>query len=330
MPDRLRIFAAAMLVACALGAPAHAEERTPVRVNAFPNAKALPLHIGLAQGIFARHGIALELQLTESSRSQREGLAAGRFDIAQSALDNAVAMIEVARQDVVILAGGDSGMNEFIVQPGIASFAALRGRTIIVDAPDTAYALQAKKLLLKFGLHAGADYTVRPVGAVVYRYRALIDDKSNAGGVLNLPFNIEAAEHGLKSLGRLIDLLGPYQAAGAFAMRPWVRAHADTVERYLAAYVEALRFVRDPAHKADCIALMRDKLKLSAATAERTYAQLVDPGFGFTPDAKFDQQGFRNMLALRAEIERKGGGAPPAPEKYVDLVFYERAMRSLP
>jgi ABC-type nitrate/sulfonate/bicarbonate transport system substrate-binding protein len=165
---------------------------------------------------------------------------------------------------------------------------------------------------------------------VVYRYKALIEDKSNAGGILNLPFNIQAEEHGLKSLGRLIDLLGPYQAAGAFAKRPWAREHADTVERYLAAYVESLRFVRDPANKAECLALLRDKLKLSDSAAARTYAQLVDPGFGFTPDAKFDTVGFRNMLDLRAEVERKPGAEPPAPEKYVDLGYYERAMKTLP
>jgi hypothetical protein len=113
-------------------------------------------------------------------------------------------------------------------------------------------------------------------------------------------------------------------------MRPWAQTHADTVEHYLAAYMEALRFIRDPAHKADCVALMRDKLKLSPASAERTYEQLVDPGFGFTPDAKFDQQGFRNMLALRAEIERQDGGVPRAPETYVDLSYYERAMKLPP
>ena len=28
-----------------------------VRVNAFPNAKALPLHAGLAKGIFEKHGL---------------------------------------------------------------------------------------------------------------------------------------------------------------------------------------------------------------------------------------------------------------------------------
>ena len=142
--------------------------------------------------MFARHGVAVELENTESSQSQRDGLVAGRFQVAHSALDNAVAMIEVAKRDVVIVSGGDSGMNEFIVQPDIGSFVDLKGKTVIVDAPDTAYALQAKKILLKHGLHEGADYTVKPVGAVVYRYKALVEDKSNAGGVLNLPFNIQA------------------------------------------------------------------------------------------------------------------------------------------
>src|SRR5689334_15909407 len=170
--------------------PARADDL--VRVNTFPNAKALPFHAGIAAGIFARLGITLNLAFTDNSKNQRDGLAAGKFDIAQAALDNAVAMIEVAKQDVVILSGGDSGMNEFIVQPEIASFADLKGRTIIVDAPDTAYALQAKKILLKAGLHEGADYTIKPVGAVVYRYKALVEDKSNAAGVLNLPFNIQA------------------------------------------------------------------------------------------------------------------------------------------
>ncbi|HEY2135745.1 MAG TPA: PhnD/SsuA/transferrin family substrate-binding protein [Xanthobacteraceae bacterium] len=325
-----RAFIAAALAAGFAPGAGRAAEMTLVRVNAFPNAKALPLHAGIAVGIFARHGLQVELQLTENSRSQREGLAGGAFDIAQAALDNAVAMIEVAKQDVVILSGGDSGMNEFIVQPEIASFGDLKGHTIIVDAPDTAYALQAKKILLKYGLHEGADYTIKPVGAVVYRYKALIEDKSNAGGVLNLPFNIQAEENGLRSLGRIIDLLGPYQAAGAFAMRAWAREHAGTVERYLAGYVEALRFVRDPAHKAENLALLRDKLKLSEATAARTYAQLVDPGFGFTPDARFDPAGFRNMLDLRAEVERKPGAEAVAPEKYVDLGYYERAMKMLP
>jgi hypothetical protein len=52
----------------------------------------------------------------------------------------------------------------------------------------------------------------------------------------------------------------------------------------------------------------------------------MDPRFGFTPDAQFDMEGFRNVLALRAEIE---GGQPAAPERYIDLGYYERAMKRL-
>ena len=86
---------------------AAADELQLVRVNTFPNAKALPFHVGIEKGVFARHGIRLALEFTENSKSQREGLAAGRFDVAQSALDNAVAMIEMARQDVIVVAGGE-------------------------------------------------------------------------------------------------------------------------------------------------------------------------------------------------------------------------------
>jgi ABC-type nitrate/sulfonate/bicarbonate transport system substrate-binding protein len=321
------VLAAGMMLA---GSPARAPagELIPLRVNTFPNAKALALHAGLANGIFERHGLKVELQLTDNSKNQRDGLAAGRFEIAQAALDNAIAMIEVAKQDVVIVSGGDSGMNEFFVQPDISTFADLRGRTIVVDAPDTAYALQAKKILLKNGLKDGTDYTVKPVGAGLYRLKAMLEDTVNAGAILNLPFTVQAEEAGLKSLGRTVDLLGPYQAQGDFVMRAWAADNAATLTRYLAAYVEALRWVRDPANRKPAIALLADKLKLSPTAAERTYELLLDPHFGFTPDAKFDPEGFRNMLALRAEIEHRDG-ATPDPEHYVDLAYYGRAIQLL-
>jgi ABC-type nitrate/sulfonate/bicarbonate transport system substrate-binding protein len=320
------VFVPVAVPAAEDASPATAAVAT-LRVNTFPNAKALPVYVGIERGIFARYGLAVELENTESSQSQRDGLAAGRFQIAHAALDNAVAMIEVAKRDVVIVSGGDSGMNEFFVQPGISSFADLRGKTIVVDAPDTAYALQAKKLLLRNGLREGTDYTVKQVGAVVFRYRAMIEDRNNAAGILNLPYTVEAAERGLKSLGGMVDLLGPYQAAGAFVMRSWAREHGPELERYLAAYIEAVRFIRDPGNREQSIALLMEKLKLSRKVAERTYDLLAVPATGFTPDAGFDVEGFRNMLALRAEIERKPQTEAVDPQRYVDLGYYDRALK---
>jgi len=305
-----------------------ADEPRLVRVNTFPNAKALPFHAGLANGIFAKHGIRLALEFTDNSKNQRDGLAAGRFDLAQSALDNAVAMIEVAKQDVIIVGGGDSGMNEFFVQPDIKSFADLRGRILVVDAPDTAYALQAKKILLQHGLQEARDYTVKPVGAGAFRFKAMAESKDNTAAILNLPFTVQAEQMGLHSLGRTIDLLGPYQAGGAFVMHAWAQQNGETLERYLAAYVESLRWVREPANRAQAVRLLTDKLKLDEPVAQRTYDLLADPAFGFNVDARFDPEGFRNLLALRAEVQRKGE-EPVAPERYIDLGYYERALKRL-
>ena len=324
MPGFRLLSALAAVAACAAAGSA---ELATVRVNSFPNAKALPLHAGIAKGLFAKHAIALQLSFTENSTKQRDGLAAGEFDIVHSAVDNAVAMVEVAKKDVLIVTGGDNGMNEFFVQAYVRSFADLRGRKLVVDAPNTAYAIQAKKILLKHGLKDGTDYTVVPVGRGELRLKAMAENRDYAAAVLNLPFTIQAERLGMKSLGNTVDILGPYQANGAFALRAWVEANGPLLERYIAAYVESLRWVRRPENRAECVAILMDKLKVLREVAERTYSLLVDPARGFTPDAQFDMEGFRNLLALRAEIE--GGSAAPRAEKYLDLSYYRRAIGAL-
>jgi ABC-type nitrate/sulfonate/bicarbonate transport system substrate-binding protein len=312
-----------VLLAAAWLLPAAAADA--LRVNTFPNAKALPLHVGVAKGIFAKHGLGVQLSFTENSLKQREGLAAGAFEIVQAAVDNAVAMAE-AGHDTLIVTGGDDGMNEFLVQPHIRSFADLKGKVLVVDAPNTAYAVLAKKILQKEGLQAGRDYTVKPVGRGELRLKAMAESKENAAAILNLPFTIQGEAIGLRSLGNPVEILGPYQAGGAWLLRSWARANERTLVRYIAAYVEALRWSLASANREESIAILMDRLKLSRDVAERSLRALADPRRGFTPDAAFDREGFRNLLALRAEVE---GGTPGAPEKYYDLSYYERALAGL-
>jgi ABC-type nitrate/sulfonate/bicarbonate transport system substrate-binding protein len=309
---------------------AAAAEPQPLRVNAFPNAKALPFYVGLAKGLFDKHGIRLEVQYTQNSAAQRTGLASGAFQIAHAAVDNALAMVDKSRVDVVIVTGGDSGMNEFIVQPYVKTFADIRGRTLLVDAPDTAYALLARKLLARHGLHEGVDYKVKPEGRGGLRYKALLQDQEYAAAVLNLPFSIQAVGQGKRSMGGLVEMLGPYQANGAFVLRAWASANAALLERYIAAYVESLRAALDPVNRVQSVALLAGNLALTPEEAGRTYVLLADPAFGFTPDARLDMEGFRNTLAVRAEIEGRLAGDVPSPDRYVDLSYYRRAMQTLP
>jgi ABC-type nitrate/sulfonate/bicarbonate transport system substrate-binding protein len=319
------LFLIAALVGCANQPPTPATP-TSVRVKVFPGSQNLAHFVGMSKGIFAKHGLNVDLQFTANSTELREGLANGTFDIAHAAVDNAVAMVELAGKDVIIVTGGDSSMNELFVQPEIRSVADLKGRTVIVDAPNTAYALLAKKILLNHGLKSG-DYAIKPVGGTLMRAKAMSENKEYAASMLNPPFSITADKQGMKSLGRAIDLFGPYQASGAFVMRSWAKANGATLERYIAAYIESTRLALAPATRAESIALLADRLKVAPDVAERTYQSLTDPRFGLAPDARFNLEGFRNVLALRAEIEGQWGGKAPPPDRYIDLSYYERAQR---
>lgn len=298
-----------------------------LRVNIFNTSSNLPLLAGVAKGFFAQRELVIEIQNTPNSDEQRTGLADGSFEIAHAAVDNAVAMMESGK-DALIVSGGDAGMNDFMVRAEIRSMEDLRGKLLAVDAPNTAYALAAKKILKLNGLLENRDYSVKLAGGTGPRSAAMVADPQLAAGMVNPPFSFSVREKGLKSLGTQFDLLGPYQATGAFVMRPWAEANAGVLERYLAAYIEGQRHVMNPAHRGEMIALLTSSFKLSPQAAEGTYEALVKPGSGLAVDARFSNEGFTTVLAIRAEMEGMWGGTPPAPDKYLDLSYYGRAIKA--
>jgi hypothetical protein len=72
--------------------------------------------------------------------------------------------------------------------------------------------------------------------------------------------------------------------------------------------------------------VLQKNLKLERRIAEQTYQALTTPGHGLFEDCAIEMKGMRNMLSLRAEIEGQWGGIAPAPEKFLDLSYYERAL----
>jgi ABC-type nitrate/sulfonate/bicarbonate transport system substrate-binding protein len=300
-----------------------------LRVNIFNTSSNLPLLAAVDKGYFDKRGLTIETQNTPNSDEQRAGLASGKFEIAHAAVDNAVAMVEAAH-DVVIVSGGDAGMNDFMVRDEIHSIQDLRGKLLAVDAPNTAYALAAKKILKLNGLLENRDYTVKLAGGTGTRAAAMVADPQLAAGMINPPFSLSVLDKGLKSLGSQFDLLGPYQATGAFVMRPWAVMHADVLTRYLAAYIEGQRYVMNPENRHEMVTLLVTRFKLSQAVAVGTYDALVKPGSGLAPDAGFNENGFKTVLAIRAEMEGMWGGTPPAPGKYLDLTYYDKAVNTAP
>lgn len=303
-------------------------DRQALRVIVFAGVQNLPLYAAQAQGFFTDRALQVSVEFTPNSWTLRDGLAEGRYDIAHSAVDNAVAMAELAGRDIAVVLGGDNGFNALYVQPGIGEIADLRGRTVLVDAPDTAFALVLYRILSQHGLARG-NYTVKSVGATPLRLAAMREDRTASAAILNLPFRLVAERAGLRRLGDAVSLVGPYLSTTGFVMRAWAAAQGEVLARYLQAYILGLRWALDPANRAAATALLEKHLRLQPDVAAATYAMAADPVTGIATDGALDSAGFANVLRIRAEVEGQWGGTAPSPERYLDLSYHARALAAL-
>jgi ABC-type nitrate/sulfonate/bicarbonate transport system substrate-binding protein len=307
------------------GTTRSASAQTPLKVIVFPGMSNLAQFAALAQGFYTKRGLSVELVFTPNSTELREGLAAGRYHIAHAGVDNAVAQVETAKVDLFIFMGGNNGFNNLIVQPEIRSYEDFRGKVMAVDAVDTAFALLLYKMLDLKGIKR-SEYDVKPVGGSLLRYQAITKDKTYAASMLNPPFSLQALRAGLKDFGSAVSVIGPYQSDGGWVLRSWGQANADVLTRYIQANIEGIRWALNPANKAAMVAIIADRLKLANDVAEESFTFSQN---GFAVDAKFDVDGFKNSLKLRADMLGTWGGTPPAPDKYLDFTYYQRALAAM-
>src|ERR1700693_934970 len=169
-----RLFAAAFAAVFALAAlprDARAED-TKLTVIVFPGVQNLPMFAAQAKGFYAKRGLTVDLKFTPNSDELRNGLAEGRYQIAHSAVDNAFALKDKANVDIAVVMGGDNSFNHLLVQPEIASLANVKGKTVVVDAINTAYAFQLYEMLRQKGLNKG-DYDIKMAGGTTQRLEAM-------------------------------------------------------------------------------------------------------------------------------------------------------------
>jgi ABC-type nitrate/sulfonate/bicarbonate transport system substrate-binding protein/L-ascorbate metabolism protein UlaG (beta-lactamase superfamily) len=310
------------LALCVPVAHAAAAQLDRIRLGAGTTTTAVAERLGL----FREYGIEIEKVPSAASEAMRAYLADGTVDIVDDGLDNAVAMT-LQGADVVIVTGSSLIDQELIAQADNRSIADLRGKTIIVDAVNTQNALLLKKMLLDHGLRAGTDYQLKTVN--IRRLPELQAHPEYAAGMLTGTAAIQARKLGFASLGASGATVGRILGSGSYVRRQWAREHADLLERYIAANIAAQRWILDPANKTQVIdvlmATSQPAVPIDVAT--EAYASLLAGNGALTRDLRFDPQAFARFLALRAEVEGSWGGKAPAPAKFLDLSYYQRAQK---
>ena len=305
-----------------------------LRVNVFPGGFNWPLFVAIEMGWFTREGIAVELQETTGSIAQMTDLAAGNFEIAMTGFDNVVAYVEGqgeapigAQPEFFAFLGSDDSFLSLVAKPDILCPTDLRGRTISVDAATTGYAFVLFDMLNQAGLDEG-DYAVVKVGGMLQRFDDLCRGHS-AATLLSAPYDLLAQRAGLHVLARV---KGPYQGNVGAARRGWAKSNPGLVVAYIRGYLEAVRWLYEPANRSQgCAILERNVAAMTAELAAASYPRLLDQSGGFFRDGQIQEEGVREVLRLRSRYSA-GRQVLSDASKYVDLQYWELArgtVRSL-
>jgi ABC-type nitrate/sulfonate/bicarbonate transport system substrate-binding protein len=294
--------------------------RRRLRTLFFRAAYNLPVTLGLARGVFARHGLDLDVHYTQGSRMTVEWLGAGTCDLAVLAADDVVYEVEAHGADIVMFMGLHRGILALVARPGLRVPDDLPGARLGVDDPASGFALVAHHLLGVLGVNG---YTTVAAGGVEHRARALAAGTIDVT-LLTPPFTLQTVARGGTLVARAHDHLPRYQASGGVTTRRWAARNRDALVAYIRAYRESVAWALDPANREAATAHLAEAFGLSAAHAAETWAALADPADGLLTDGRIEPEGLRTVLDLRVQA----GLLAPAPrplERYCDLAHLAAA-----
>lgn len=266
----------------------------------------LPATVGIALGIFAKHG--LDVKITDFGGGSRmmQAMTAGNIGIGVGAGSE---MALIAKGAPALAVCEDAATLPYFsvgvpYDSPIRSLRELKGKKVGVTQQGSLTAWLARELVRRQGWAPGAIDVVAIGGnpaAVTAALRAHLID-ANIGSTMELE---DMAAHKIaRVLAPVSSFVGRTAAGVVFASDAMMKQHPDIVRRYLAAYLETTRYIA--AHKNETVTIESRITHYPPGIVAQEYD--IDRGM-FTTDCRFDAESLANLK--RSFVELKLLPAPP-------------------
>ena len=286
---RYVLFALALV---ALATPGRAVDTVRAGKASATAIAMMPLEVGLKEGIYAKHGVALKLVDFEGGGKMHQGMAAGSIDIGVGAGPE---MAFVAKGSPELAIANVAGPPLFIgimvpADSPIRSVDQLKGKKIGVSSQNSMTYWMALELARHKGW--GPD-GVTPV-AIGGSFAAIIASFRTHQIDAEVSSTANAFELELKQEGRLLipvsDYLGNMGADMIFASRRFIDSNPDVIRRFLVGWFETVDFMRH--HHAEAIKIIAGVTGLDPEVQRREFEQSMPM---FNEDGKFDKESLDNL-----------------------------------
>ena len=224
-----------------------------------------PWQVAQERGLFARHGVTVELRYYDNYTDSLTALAEGDIDAnSQTLNDTLVSVSGGAKQTIVLVNDNSTGNDKIIARSGIVSVGDLKGKKVAVEQGTVDHYLLLLALA-EAGLTA-RDITLTPMPTDAAADAFAAGDVDAAG--VFAPFTTTAlARRGSRAIATSAEFPGaiPDHLAVRSAL---VRERPDAVRALVDTWFDTLRWIRDNKDAADAILARRAGVDVAAY---RTY-----------------------------------------------------------
>ena len=294
----------AALTACGSGTSGSAASTddagvTTVRIGVMPIAALAPLYLGMERGVFERHKLKLEPQVTQSGAAIVPAVVSGEQHFG---FGNPVTLMTAREKGLPLkivaqgsLAGpGESQKFEGVIVRGdgpVRRPADLAGRTVAVNALNNIGGLLISGALRKLGVDTTA---IKFMEIGCPDANAALESGRVDAAYQTEPFLHQAVQAGHRVVLYQYPVLAErITIANYFTSEPFAERNAETVARFRKAIDESLEYAS--AHPADVRKIVTTFTKIPSAAA----AKMTLPGW--SPDLDPESNGLDLVARLAVE-----------------------------
>ncbi len=266
MPTRWRSIA--LLAAALVAGQVQAREAVPFKAGiTAPTVNMLPVWLARDEGLFAAHGLAVEIVVTDGGSRGLAEVGAGHLDEMTVGLSSVLDANARGGDYRLVASGANTLSLGFFGAKSVTAAAQLKGKTVAISAKGSESDTAARFALRRLGLSA-QDVVIAEMGGTEKRLDALISGAA-AASALNAPVNFMAERQGLPKLADLADEV-PWIFTGFVFRRDAIQNDRERVKNFLRGLIEGIYFGLANETRAKAV-LAREFKGLDAAIVQATY-----------------------------------------------------------
>ena len=314
--------------ALVISSAAFAQTNKLVVAYASPAATFCPGWIARREGIFARHGLDVEMVLMQGASTYMPALASGNIHVMYGGGTAVSRAIATGGFDVIVIATETRYVPlRMMADPSIQSGAELKGKKIGVGRAgldEYATLLYLERLKLQPGKDVHFVYLA---GGIPSRVAAIKQGLIDAVAV-NPPNEFELEKAGYRELVNFLDLKMPYAGVPHTVSRTFRDRNRKTLEDYMTALVEGMHIFRTNKQIAQraIVELTRQKDPILLERTYEEYSRQYD-AIGGVPIPW--QSGIESMITGFHERFNPQGIKNRDAKPFLDPSFVQRAVERL-